>query len=99
MKQKHESMEVDKERSGAAGKDRDSVRAAILEEAVIVCNFTIVCNIQLLWPPSNYVRFQVFSTLSFSGSALFSKWNRGFDVVIIDEAAQAVSPVLFSSSV
>ncbi|XP_038881790.1 probable helicase MAGATAMA 3 isoform X2 [Benincasa hispida] len=32
----------------------------------------------------------VFSTLSFSGSSLFSKWNRGFDVVIIDEAAQAV---------
>lgn len=33
----------------------------------------------------------MFSTLSFSGSALFSKLNRGFDVVIIDEAAQAVS--------
>lgn len=32
----------------------------------------------------------VFSTLSFSGSALFSKLNRTFDVVIIDEAAQAV---------
>ncbi|PON31162.1 P-loop containing nucleoside triphosphate hydrolase, partial [Parasponia andersonii] len=36
----------------------------------------------------------VFSTLSFSGSALFSKWNRGFDVVIIDEAAQAVEPAI-----
>lgn len=35
--------------------------------------------------------WQVFSTLSFSGSPLFSKYNRGFDVVIIDEAAQAVS--------
>lgn len=34
---------------------------------------------------------QVFSTLSFSGSPLFSKLNHGFDVVIIDEAAQAVS--------
>lgn len=34
-------MEVDKERCGGAGKDRDSVRAAILEEAVIVCNFTL----------------------------------------------------------
>ncbi|KAF7842677.1 putative helicase MAGATAMA 3 [Senna tora] len=34
----------------------------------------------------------VFSTLSFSGSHLFSKLNRGFDVVIIDEAAQAVEP-------
>ncbi|KAF4347573.1 hypothetical protein G4B88_009929 [Cannabis sativa] len=71
LKQKNESMEVDKERVGAAGRDRDSVRAAILEEAVIV-----------------------FSTLSFSGSALFSKWNRGFDVVIIDEAAQAVEPAI-----
>lgn len=39
----------------------------------------------------NTLQLQVFSTLSFSGSALFSKWNRGFDVVIIDEAAQAVS--------
>ncbi|CAL1385468.1 unnamed protein product [Linum trigynum] len=34
----------------------------------------------------------VFSTLSFSGSALFSKLNHDFDVVIIDEAAQAVEP-------
>ncbi|XP_008781447.2 probable helicase MAGATAMA 3 isoform X2 [Phoenix dactylifera] len=34
----------------------------------------------------------VFSTLSFSGSSLFSKMNRAFDVVIIDEAAQAVEP-------
>ncbi|XP_010267333.1 PREDICTED: probable helicase MAGATAMA 3 isoform X2 [Nelumbo nucifera] len=34
----------------------------------------------------------VFSTLSFSGSHLFSKLNHVFDVVIIDEAAQAVEP-------
>jgi senataxin len=34
----------------------------------------------------------VFATLSFSGSALLAKSNRGFDVVIIDEAAQAVEP-------
>ncbi|XP_016454624.1 putative helicase MAGATAMA 3 isoform X1 [Nicotiana tabacum] len=34
----------------------------------------------------------VFSTLSFSASPVFSKLNRGFDVVIIDEAAQAVEP-------
>lgn len=42
---------------------------------------------------SNYFlcALQVFSTLSFSGSHVFSKLNRGFDVVIIDEAAQAVS--------
>ncbi|KAK9932496.1 hypothetical protein M0R45_019731 [Rubus argutus] len=50
-----------KERDGGD----DSLRAVILEEAVIV-----------------------FSTLS--SSAHFSKWDRGFDVVIIDEAAQAV---------
>ncbi|KAG9444226.1 hypothetical protein H6P81_015566 [Aristolochia fimbriata] len=34
----------------------------------------------------------VFSTLSFSGSSLFRRMNRIFDVVIIDEAAQAVEP-------
>ncbi|KAJ0976868.1 hypothetical protein J5N97_012342 [Dioscorea zingiberensis] len=34
----------------------------------------------------------VFSTLSFSGSSLFTRMNRVFDVVIIDEAAQAVEP-------
>ncbi|MQL89807.1 hypothetical protein Taro_022394, partial [Colocasia esculenta] len=34
----------------------------------------------------------VFSTLSFSGSALFARMHRVFDVVIIDEAAQAVEP-------
>ena len=34
----------------------------------------------------------MFATLSFSGSPLLAKSNRGFDVVIIDEAAQAVSP-------
>ncbi|CAA6663788.1 unnamed protein product [Spirodela intermedia] len=34
----------------------------------------------------------VFSTLSFSGSTLFGRMNRAFDVVIIDEAAQAVEP-------
>lgn len=34
----------------------------------------------------------VFSTLSFSGSHVFSKLSRNFDVVIIDEAAQAVEP-------
>ena len=35
--------------------------------------------------------FQVCSTLSFSGSGVFHRMNRGFDVVVIDEAAQAVS--------
>ncbi|KAG6711208.1 hypothetical protein I3842_05G042000 [Carya illinoinensis] len=69
VKQKQESMNADKEKHGVPGRDKDRIRAAILDESVIV-----------------------FSTLSFSGSTLFSKWNRGFDVVIIDEAAQAVEP-------
>lgn len=34
----------------------------------------------------------VCSTLSFSGSGIFSKMSRKFDVVVIDEAAQAVEP-------
>lgn len=59
----------DKHKQGGQGRERDSIRASILDEAAIV-----------------------FSTLSFSGSVLFSKLNRGFDVVIIDEAAQAVEP-------
>ncbi|PIN13525.1 tRNA-splicing endonuclease positive effector (SEN1) [Handroanthus impetiginosus] len=64
-----DSQAGDKQKQGGVTKDKDSIRASILDEAVIV-----------------------FSTLSFSGSALFSKLNRGFDVVIIDEAAQAVEP-------
>lgn len=39
--------------------------------------------------------YQVFSTLSFSGSVHFTRMNRVFDVVIIDEAAQAVSFLFF----
>lgn len=39
MKQKHESMESERDRHGAAGRDNDSIRAAILEQAVIVCFF------------------------------------------------------------
>eukprot|EP00884_Botryococcus_braunii_P016658 jgi/Botrbrau1/3676/Bobra.0008s0007.1 len=34
----------------------------------------------------------VCSTLSFSGSSTFARMSRGFDVVVIDEAAQAVEP-------
>ena len=34
----------------------------------------------------------VASTLSFSGSGLFTRMSRSFDVVVIDEAAQAVEP-------
>ncbi|KAJ6372085.1 hypothetical protein OIU77_002415 [Salix suchowensis] len=69
VKQKQGESASDKQKHRTAGRDTDSIRAAILEESVIV-----------------------FSTLSFSGSALFSKLNHGFDVVIIDEAAQAVEP-------
>ncbi|KAJ0010945.1 hypothetical protein Pint_32913 [Pistacia integerrima] len=68
VEQKRDDSATDKQKHGSTRKDRDSIRSAILNEAVIVC-----------------------STLSFSGSALLSKLNHGFDVVIIDEAAQAVS--------
>ena len=34
----------------------------------------------------------VCSTLSFSGAGLFERMSRPFDVVVIDEAAQAVEP-------
>eukprot|EP00897_Mesotaenium_endlicherianum_P009227 jgi/Mesen1/8332/ME000046S07724 len=34
----------------------------------------------------------VCSTLAFSGSGVFARMSRGFDVVVIDEAAQAVEP-------
>ncbi|KAJ4847368.1 putative helicase MAGATAMA 3 [Turnera subulata] len=68
VKQKQSESAAGKQKHGASG-DIDSIRADILEEAVIV-----------------------FATLSFSGSSLFSKLNHGFDVVIIDEAAQAVEP-------
>ena len=34
----------------------------------------------------------VCSTLSFSGSGMFSRMTKQFDVVVIDEAAQAVEP-------
>ncbi|KAL9240292.1 hypothetical protein vseg_014530 [Gypsophila vaccaria] len=60
---------ADKQKQGGGQSDRDSVRASVLDEAVIV-----------------------FSTLSFSGSTIFAKLNRCFDIVIIDEAAQAVEP-------
>ncbi|XP_025013172.1 probable helicase MAGATAMA 3 isoform X2 [Ricinus communis] len=69
VKQKQGESAADKQKHGAVGGDTDTIRTAILDEAVIV-----------------------FSTLSFSGSAMFSKLNHGFDVVIIDEAAQAVEP-------
>lgn len=36
----------------------------------------------------------VCSTLSFSGSPLFTQMARKFDVVVIDEAAQAVEPAI-----
>ncbi|KAK2638699.1 hypothetical protein Ddye_026494 [Dipteronia dyeriana] len=69
VEQKRDDSAADKQKLGGTIKDKDSIRSAILNEAVIVC-----------------------STLSFSGSSLLSKLNQGFDIVIIDEAAQAVEP-------
>ncbi|EPS61531.1 hypothetical protein M569_13264, partial [Genlisea aurea] len=60
---------VEQKLTGSVAKDKDAIRASIVDEAVIV-----------------------FSTLSFSGSTIFNKLNRPFDVVVIDEAAQAVEP-------
>ncbi|KAL7592596.1 hypothetical protein Lser_V15G34181 [Lactuca serriola] len=60
---------ADKQKQGGAGRDRDTMRASIMDESAIV-----------------------FSTLSFSGSSLFTKLSRAFDIVVIDEAAQAVEP-------
>ena len=36
----------------------------------------------------------VASTLSFAGSAVFARMSRPFDVVVVDEAAQATEPSL-----
>jgi hypothetical protein len=35
-------MNADKDKHGAQRRDKDSIRAAILDEAVIVCNFCLV---------------------------------------------------------
>lgn len=43
MEQKKNNMNTGKEKSGASGTDLDSIRSAILDESVIVCNiFPIV---------------------------------------------------------
>ena len=57
--------------ASAARWELDRARAAVLEEASVVC-----------------------TTLSFSGSAAFRRLARKFDVVVVDEAAQAVEPAL-----
>ena len=44
MKQKQDSMSADKDKHGAPQRDKDSIRAAILDEAVIVCNFFLVLS-------------------------------------------------------
>lgn len=73
----------------------------VLSESVNVC----VCVAQNGRGPSRIERDRmklalleeahiVCSTLSFSGSALFAQMARKFDVVVIDEAAQAVEPAI-----
>lgn len=42
VKQKQESMNADKEKHGVPGRDKDRIRAAILDESVIVCNSYLV---------------------------------------------------------
>eukprot|EP00252_Welwitschia_mirabilis_P021527 TRINITY_DN5542_c0_g1_i1.p1 TRINITY_DN5542_c0_g1~~TRINITY_DN5542_c0_g1_i1.p1 ORF type:complete len:621 (+),score=147.92 TRINITY_DN5542_c0_g1_i1:2-1864(+) len=69
VEQRLSTMDKSSGPHGSSSINRDTVRAAILDEAAIVC-----------------------STLSFSGASVFGRMTRGFDVVIIDEAAQAVEP-------
>lgn len=79
--------------------DFETIRAQILDEAAIVWPMKSSPSsnkhkrktsfpFQLCKPFG--ITLQVFSTLGFSGAAV-SKLNSSFDVVIIDEAAQAVS--------
>lgn len=35
-------FKTDKQKQGGAGRDRDTIRAAIMDEAAIVCNFSTV---------------------------------------------------------
>lgn len=46
VKQKQESMNADKEKHGAPGRDKDRIRAAILDEAVIVCNSCLLLKVK-----------------------------------------------------
>ena len=47
----------------------------------------------LICPPTTHLPTPaVCTTLSFSGSSAFTRLTRKFDVVVVDEAAQAVEP-------
>uniref|UniRef100_A0A0E0KQM1 Helicase ATP-binding domain-containing protein n=1 Tax=Oryza punctata TaxID=4537 RepID=A0A0E0KQM1_ORYPU len=78
-------------RRGAGEYDR--IRSSILDEAAIYSGNHLIFD-------SDCQAKLVFSTLSFSGSSIFSRMARAFDVVIIDEAAQAVGdPVQLPATV
>jgi senataxin len=63
------AADVDVSSSKLTKSERDRLRAAIMEDASIIC-----------------------TTLAFSGSYAFTRLARKFDVVVVDEAAQAVEP-------
>eukprot|EP00850_Spirogloea_muscicola_P018923 SM000179S03395 [mRNA] locus=s179:43590:47092:- [translate_table: standard] len=95
-------------RTDSAGMERDRIRTAILDQAVIVRPVIHLAEPQyqssLCLPPlliigsawSNLTisvaHGQDCSTLSYSGSGVFARMTRAFDIVIVDEAAQAVEP-------
>lgn len=94
MEQKLAGMDfqtADKQKHGGAVRDRDTIRASIMDESAIVCIFSFMVRSKLPYDLRFLVFWQVFSTLSFSGSSLFTKLSRNFDMVVIDEAAQVVS--------
>lgn len=45
VEQKRDDSAADKQKHGSTRKDRDSIRTAILNEAVIVCNFSLVLKL------------------------------------------------------
>lgn len=56
MKQKQDESGADRQKHGAAGGDTDSIRNAILEEAVIVCKFNFILKVKsnILWFHCNF---------------------------------------------
>lgn len=90
---------VDRTLDGRRGAgEYDRIRSSILDEAAIVHILLLIiytfadCSCYSILIVNQ--NLQVFSTLSFSGSSIFGRMTRPFDVVIIDEAAQAVRKLL-----
>ncbi|KAL5779959.1 hypothetical protein ACOSQ2_010696 [Xanthoceras sorbifolium] len=85
VEQKRNGSTADKQKLGGTGKDKDSIRSAILDEAVIVCS-TLSFSGSSLLGKLNHISREVL------GRLIFPTLNHGFDIVIIDDAAQAIKP-------